>query len=416
MAAPVLANRSVCFVNKVGTDDAGYNAVGAPQPRLTIAAALADLAANYPAASATNPHVVAIGPGVFTEAGFALPPHTWIAGAMDGNGMSSTVLQISSDITLGAGWSINTTAQGGFGQLVIRAASGTPALDLTMPTPLAGNPSRLVELQNIVTDLELINFEATGSGDALRVDNVVQDGSLADDITILGGIVALNQLQTAAEVELESGAVRALASRITASQIPQITVTKGVAACAVAFDAVSWPLIADVTLTNAPALTRLSDANAEGYTPAVPGDWSTIPTTVQGALDELAASGGGGGGGSVGALAVTNNAGNTTITPTAKVWTQYMTFTGAAGTRIMILSVATPPVLGDRIKLFMTRADGGGIIVTARNATAGGTLLGTFADGTGSDTACFEFVYGTIAGGFAADAWLPINYAIPATT
>jgi len=414
MAAPVLANRSVCFVNKVGTDDAGYNAVGAPQPRLTIAAALADLAANYPAASATNPHVVAIGPGVFVEPGFALPPFTWIAGGMDGNGRSSTILQLQgTDITLAAGWNLNQTAAGGFSGLVIRAASGTPALDLTIPTPLAGNPSRTIELENIVTDLEQIVFEATGTGDALVVDNLVQDGSLADDITIISGTVTINQLQTFAEVLLSSGAVLALAAQITASQIPQIIVTKGVAACSVGFDAVSWPVITDVALVGAPTLARLSDANAVGYTPTTPADWPVVPDTVQEALDELA--GGGAGGGSVGALAATNNAGNTTITPTANIWTQYMTFTGAAGTRIMVLAVAAPPVLGDRITLFMTRADGGGIVVEARNATAGGTLLGTFPDNTGFLTGKMEFVYGTIAAGFAANAWVQIDQAIPAT-
>lgn len=202
MAAPVLANRSVAFVNKVGTDDPGYNAVGKPDSFLTIAAALADLAANYPTASLTNPHVVAVGPGVFVTAAFALPPFTFIEGSADDESGTTSILSMTGNITLGSTWSVNATKNGGFANLVIRAESGTPVIDLTVPTPAAGNPTRTVELENIRTDLDRVDFEATSTADRLNVQRFVHDGSNANDIEFSGGTQSINNLQSGAIVTL----------------------------------------------------------------------------------------------------------------------------------------------------------------------------------------------------------------------
>lgn len=293
MAAPNLAARNAFYFNYVGTDDAGYNAIGAPWSYRSLPAALAALAlvANPP--SATNPWIISGGPGVFSvPAGFQLPPWVWITGSPDGEAGGPTILELQGNITLSAAWALNSTARGGLANLVIRPAAGSPRIDFTLPVPSAGNPSRTIEIQNVRHDIDF-NFEATGTGDALQVDNMVQDGSLADTISILSGAISLNQLQTIADVTLTSGAVLALAARITASQISQILVTKGAAACGVAFDGISWPLIGNVSLVGGPTLTRLSDANAEGYTPAVPANWPAGTDTVQEALDALAAGGGG---------------------------------------------------------------------------------------------------------------------------
>lgn len=291
MAAPVLANRSVCFVNFVGTDDAGWNAVGAPQPRLTIGAALADLLANYPAATEISPHIVAVGPGQFATAAFELPPWTFIEGSCDGQGQPSTILNLSGNITLAAAWAANATTRGGIGGVMLRAASGTPIVDLTLPVPTAGNPARTLQLTNLRHNLTSVVFQATGNGDSLELDGVIEDGLLADVMAITGGTIRINQLQSVGTVTLASSATRALTALILASKIPAITVTKGAAACAVQFDGISWPLRAAVTLVGGPTLTRLSDANAEAYSPTTPGNWPVVPTTVQEALDELAGGG-----------------------------------------------------------------------------------------------------------------------------
>ncbi len=157
-------------------------------------------------------------------------------------------------------------------------------------------------------------------------------------------------------------------------------------------DAVSIPLVANLTF-----LGTATQANL-------------IRTTDSGGITP-------GGGGGVGTLAFTNAAGNTTITPAGdSVWTTQATFTGAAGTRILIMDVAAPGLTaGQTCSIFTSRTDGAGIVIEIRNATAGGTLLATIPDGTGGTTAKIDLVYGTIATGYAVNAWAAQSFQIPAT-
>lgn len=53
-------------------------------------------------------------------------------------------------------------------------------------------------------------------------------------------------------------------------------------------DGSSYPKHANVSITGTPTITLLSDAYGTGYTPAVPGNWSTVPSTIQQALDLIA--------------------------------------------------------------------------------------------------------------------------------
>lgn len=324
MAAPDLTQRVTVFVQKVGTDDAGANAVGAPQSRLTIAAALADLAANYPAASATFFHIVAVGPGTFAEAGLVLPPWTFVNGSCDGEDQPTTVVSLSDDVTLSAGWSVNATARGGIGNLTLTAASGTPVVDLTFPVPAAGNPARTVQIFNVQTALSDLVFEATSTADAVQYQRLTQNGTSAHTIRQIGGTSTLANINTAAALSIVdktgfptigawTGVVMGASSTLTASSIaaagctlrltasaPRAVVFNQTApgSLAVSADAVSLPVRASVsytgTATAAANLAFLSDAAGEGYTPTTPANWSPVPTTVQGALDTLAAGGGGG--------------------------------------------------------------------------------------------------------------------------
>lgn len=407
MAAPVLGNRNAFYVNYVGTDDAGYNAIGAPWSYRTVAAALAALATVLNPPNATNPWIISIGPGVFdVPAGLQLPPWVWITGSPDGETGSATVLNLTGSISLSSGWAANTTARGGLANLIVRPATGSPIIDFTMPVPSAGNPSRTVDVINVRHDIDF-TFEATSTADVLQLDSMQQDGSLADTITILGGTVALNQLITVADVILQSKAAIALAATITSSQIPIIAVTKAAAACTVAFDAVSWPLRANVTLTAGPTLTRLSDANADGYSPSTPGNWPAVPTTVQEALDDLAA-----GGAVIPANSYTtanNAAGNTTITPAAHNLFVASAITGAARTSVFILATTVPPAAGDRIAIGFTFPATAGIILEMRNSVVGGTLIYNFTTDGVVLSGLFEFVY-------TGAAWVAAGYQVPYQT
>ncbi len=444
MAAPDLTQKLSVFVQKEGTDDAGYNTVGHPYSRLTIDRALLDLAdtSRYPAASATYPHIVAIGPGTFVLDQLP-PPFTFFNGSCDGEGQPTTILLVSADLTLPTAWNVNATKRGGLANVTLQVASGAPALDLTMPVPLAGNPSRTFEMFNVHHNLPTERFEATSTADVWVRELCRQSGVNTDTLTQTGGTSRFNSnwsnarativdkvgfaaagnwdgfivSATGASVTANSIALAGTTLRLTNSSVRSLVISETApGVVAVSADTASIPirsLVSYTGLASAANLTLLSDAAGTAYTPTTPANWSPVPTTVQEAIDELSSGTAGHAGN--GTLAATNNAGNTTITPTKATWTQQMTYTGAAGTRIMILDAASA-VEGDTIDLFGAKTDGAGVIVEVRNATAGGTLLATYPDGLGVATFRGQFVYGTIATGYAANAWVAQSFQIPATT
>lgn len=71
---------------------------------------------------------------------------------------------------------------------------------------------------------------------------------------------------------------------------------------------------------------------------------------------------------------VTNNTGNTTVTPTIPLYDLGVNVTGSARTSILILATAGR-TQGDRARLLMTFPATAAIVLEVRNATAGGTLL-----------------------------------------
>ncbi len=366
MAAPDLTQRFTVFVQKQGTDNAGANPVGAPFSRLTIAAALADLAANYPAADSVNIfHIVALGPGNYAE-DVVLPPGTFINGSCDGEGQPTSIITVvSAGITLSAGWSANATAVGGLANLTIRKNAGTPALDFTLPVPVAGNPARTLSQQNVRHNLPSELFEATSTADVLRKTICNQDGSSADTFIQTGGASAFEGVRSAAVLTIRDktsfaasgtwqGVITGAASGITANSVAAAGCTLRMSGCqprnftlsktapgvlSVSTDAVSLPINAVVNFTGTAArtdITYLDDAYAVGYTPAVPGNWSPPPTNVQEALDQLGATTGGGGTGTFAYIVRTGNR-------SSAAWgTNGVAFNGVAGTFTDSTSVAGP--------------------------------------------------------------------------
>lgn len=297
MAAPDRTRRCSVFVNKVGTDDAGYNTVGHPESRLTIAAALADLLANYPTPSASNPCTISVGPGYFIEIlPIQIPPWVWIVGSPDADSSEPTIVELSGvDITLSSAWSANVTARGGLSNLVIRGSGLTPDIDLTMPAPSAGNPSRTVEIDGITTDLDNVVFEATSTADALRVNGLIHDGTTANDVRATGGSVRFNNCVIAAATTIASKAGFSVSSLLTSSRFATLAMNQVTAAFSVSADVLSLATVGTLTTSGTVAITRITDANGLGYTPAVSGNWPVGTDTVQKALDAV-----GGGGGATG--------------------------------------------------------------------------------------------------------------------
>lgn len=321
MAAPDLTQRECCFVQKQGTDDLTANAVGAPFSRLTIAAALLDLATNYPVASATNPHIVAIGPGTFDTPAFAWPAFTSFNGSCDGEGRPTTIIRMSGDITIGSSWSANTTQLAAMANLTIRALSGTPALDFTMPVPVAGNPSRRIELDNVTHNLTHEIFEATSTGDVFKTIGVIQDGANTDTLVITSGMSLMSGRLSAAAITIKDktsfaaagtwhGVSTGAGSGITVSSVAAagcslrllessaralVINQTAPGAVLVTADSCSIPVRSAVSFTGtatiAANLVYFNDAAGEGYTPTTPGDWAVpVPINVQQALDALRTS------------------------------------------------------------------------------------------------------------------------------
>lgn len=223
MAAPNYALRTEIWVAPWGTDDAGYNGVGSPMAKLTIAAALADLAANYPAASATAPHVIALEPGTYATPAFALPPFTFIVGDPDGptDPTAAVVVSLTGNVTLAAGWNVNQTAFGGFINVNLRQLTAAN-IDLTFPVPAAGNPARTIYLYGLRTNSDSWSWEATSTADAVEVKNCVHDGNSGDAIEFSGGSQTIAGLVTKAPVLINATASIATLANISGLYIDAV--------------------------------------------------------------------------------------------------------------------------------------------------------------------------------------------------
>lgn len=246
--------------------------------RLTIAAALADLAANYPTASATNPHVIALEPGTYTTPAFALPPFTFIVGDPDGptDPTAATVISLTGNVTLASGWATNQTAFGGFVNVNLQQLTAAN-VDLTLPAPAAGNPARTIYLYGVRTNSDSLSYEATSTNDALYVRDLIHDGNAADAIEFSAGAISVKSIMSAAPILFNDTAAIAaacnifgiytmaapsavapgvtfasstggVAARMGACDNRALTINRGGAAAITVYaDAVSIPLTANIT-------------------------------------------------------------------------------------------------------------------------------------------------------------------------
>lgn len=104
-----------------------------------------------------------------------------------------------------------------------------------------------------------------------------------------------------------------------------------------------------------------------------------------------------------------NSTGNSTVTPGACAiqHTEIITLTGSAGTRIIILDVASAPTAGARCLVRIECPATASILLDFRNGTAGGTQLTTAeTDGSGDDMVA-EF-------GGTGTAWEFLRFVSPA--
>ncbi|MGH6644210.1 MAG: hypothetical protein ACRED3_16100, partial [Bradyrhizobium sp.] len=380
MPAVDYARRTSAFVAKWGSDDAGLNVVGAPQARLTIAQALADIATAYDAATPAAPKIIAMEPGTYVTPAFQWPPNVFIEADPDAQSGSNAevIILLTGNITLAATWSINTAAVGGMRGLTIRQETSA-AIDLTMPPPLSGNPARTFTIEDVRTNVDSLSYEATSTADVLQVTKVTQDGNTGDTVEFSGGAQTIVGLQSAAPVLFNDTAT--IAAAINANSIYTIA-APGATTPGVTFASSTGGLTARMGFCDNRALT-LNRAGAAAIT--VYADAVSIPlaanltfagTAVNADLVRTTDGGGTSGGSTTGNGTANNAAGNTTITPDSRVYSYTVTVTvDDATTRIMILSTAgaPAPAAGD---LLMVNIVSTGLTLPTiefRNATAGGT-------------------------------------------
>ncbi len=325
MPPPDLTQRTTVFIGKIGTDDAGYNVVGAPQPRLTIAQALADLASGYNAATPAAVKTIALEPGTYTTPGFAFPPNVFIEADPDAQGGSNAqvIISLTGNVTLSSGWAANTAAVGGFRGVTIRQTT-SQNLDFTMPVPSAGNPTRRVTLEDVRTDVDNFIFEATGTGDRLSLKEVIQDGTSSQLIQFSGGTQTINNLQSQAPITFDDvGGIAAsiqgygifvtatpsattpgvtfnsnvggVLARLGGSDIRALTLNRGGAgALTVYADAISIPLTANVTYAGTAStanLIRTTDSSAIAGGGSLANPTATISSTVGTFVNGVATTG-----------------------------------------------------------------------------------------------------------------------------
>lgn len=92
-------------------------------------------------------------------------------------------------------------------------------------------------------------------------------------------------------VTITSTATYTNVEQLSASSITggALTITDAASLITLTSDSASYPVYSEITVTGTPTITLLNDAYGTLYTPATPANWGTVPTTIQQALDLIAA-------------------------------------------------------------------------------------------------------------------------------
>lgn len=130
------------------------------------------------------------------------------------------------------------------------------------------------------TNFDALQNSATGTTfQGLATFSAIQAGSNSQYIAcpFLSGLTITASATFANQEQLNACAITGT-----------LTLTDAASFITLTTDSSSYPKHANISTTGTPTITLLSDAYGTGYAPAVPGNWSTVPSTVQQALDLIA--------------------------------------------------------------------------------------------------------------------------------
>ena len=280
----------VAFVTTGGSDSSGNGSENAPW--LTIGHALATISG----ASSSQPWAVSVGPGVYTESPALVP---WVFPVCVDP--STAACTISGNVTLAASFSASSPV-GGFSNFTV---TGSTTLDFSAVSQSAGE----VILQN-----DILSGAFTPTGFGVGNDDFVDlyGGAMQVlGVTSVTGMGIYAQGATFLDTTSITGSTLGASWTSVGGAInPTFNVTAGSGGLSVDLLGTSvtgtlvvvGPVLYFASAGGFPAaisctggcvtsdFTYTSAANGLGYTPAISGNWSPVPTTIQGALDTIGAS------------------------------------------------------------------------------------------------------------------------------
>jgi hypothetical protein len=286
----------VLYVDPNGNDSTGNGTV--VNPYLTIGNALSKITTS----SSTKPYVVMINAGTYSETGLEVPVWVFLVGAMQ---QPTKIIDSSGSIKINSASFSAGSERIGFQNLNLINSTG---LDINFQS-IGGSGSN---------DIYLVNCQIAGNvtllgrgSDYITGDNNQIFGtytSSAMQEIWFGGYFANNCVFNTAGVTgqaigpeftgvdffggvefTSSGSGNTMAPTMISSQVSG-TLQVDQATTTLSADEVSLNA-GTLSQTNGGLVTYLSLAKYEGYTPAISGNWPTVPTQVAQALDEVASTG-----------------------------------------------------------------------------------------------------------------------------
>ena len=291
---PLASVAKMIYVNKGGNDTIGDGT--ASNPYLTVSKASTVIIANANA-TLSSPYIVSIGPGTYTE-DVALPVHTILVGSSEAgvgvsNNMSGIATRINGTLYLSSNWTadlgtcaisnlyVNTfTGGNGSSNTPVGSTSNTILITASKVDSYGFN------MRDVASYLYVIESVITTFSQ--RSSNINIEYSRIGNLSILGDNYATYSNvyhSTIGSLDIEAQN-QAVVHKQQCSPVTGTAYFDGTGGLTLSIDNASYPL-GVVTLAGGAAITRYGS----WYAPAVSADWTGAdPTTIEGALDRIAAA------------------------------------------------------------------------------------------------------------------------------
>jgi hypothetical protein len=289
------ADAQVRYVDPNGNDSTGNGSV--TNPFLTIGHTLSTIVDS----TSTKPYVVNINAGTYSETGLEVPVWVFLVGSMQ---QPTKIIDSSGAIKINSASFSAGSERIGFQNLNLINSTGI-TIDFQA---IGGSGSNQVYLNNNQIVGPVI-MRGRGSDALTGFDNRYfgsYTSSAMQEVHYSGyfaGATTFNSLGvTSVDVAPAFNAINFYSSLTFTSSGSGNTMTPTMVSSPVSgtltVDQATTTLSADevslnastLSITNSGVITYLSIAKYEGYTPAVPGNWSPTPVQVASALDQLAAN------------------------------------------------------------------------------------------------------------------------------